>query len=247
MRKLSLFTLSVLVLGTGLALAQGTDLPSGIPAEYQGVVAVLIGLLSAVLVQPLTSIAKKLGRTTGPTTVAVSAVLSLLVALGFALAQAAATRGGLNLGGALLVALVAFVKANGDYITRVFSNAKGNALAPAGLPDPVPVVVGEVVTPPEVRGAPPASGLEVIPGLDTTPGAARGLLGGGTLALTLDALLESLLSQAGLQPTPARLLRIGGRLAVVAPDLLDGDAHLSADSRNRVLGVILELKQGGLL
>lgn len=139
-------TLFFLALLSGTALAQAADLPSGIPAEYQHVVTVLVGLLAAVLVQPLTALGKKLGRTQGVTTVAVSGVLSLLVALGFTLAQALATHHEQNLWGTLLIALVAFLKANGDYLTRVFANAKGAQIA---------APVSETVPAPE-------SGLESI-------------------------------------------------------------------------------------
>lgn len=224
----------------GQAFAQDAALP-GVPAEYAPVLTLVIGLLSSLLVQPLTSIAKKLGRTSGPTTVAISAAISLVLAVGFALWQAAATREGVPLGMALLLAAVAFLKANGDYITRVFSSAKGAAAAP------IPQIVTGDVTPPAGVLSPP-SGVEDIPGLDTPATPGLGLLSRLPLPTPdLSSLLAQVLIGAGLPATSEQLVRVTARLAVVAPDLLDGDLHLSAANRSKILSVILELKAGGKL
>ena len=230
----------MVLLGLGQAFAQDAALP-GVPAEYAPILTLVIGLLSSLLVQPLTSIAKKLGRTSGPTTVAISAAISLVLAVGFALWQAATTRGEVSLGMALLLAAVAFLKANGDYITRVFSSAKGAAAAPA-----TQLVVGDL-TPPAGTVTPP-SGVEGIPGLDTPATPGLGLLSGLPLPTPdLSSLLAQVLIGAGLPATTEQLVRVAARLAVVAPDLLDGDLHLSAGNRNRILSVVMELKAKGSL
>lgn len=129
-----LFSLLALVL-LGSAFAQ-TDLPTGIPAEYQATVILLVGLIAGWLVQPLTAIWKKLGRTQGPTTVFISGVLSLVVALGFNFAQAVADGRGQNLWHVLFIALIAFLKANGDYLSRVFGTAKGTEVGTTTGPTP---------------------------------------------------------------------------------------------------------------
>ena len=212
--------------------------------------------LSAVLVGPLTAIAKKLGRTSGPTTVAISAAMSLLVALGFSLWQAAATQSGVPWGQALLLALIAFIKSNGDYISRVFATAKGqgttevtvNLPVPEPAPLGPPAVIGGEITPPADLKFPPSSGLESIPGLDAP--APLGLLGGlpgGVVEQGIEVIISQLLTEAGMQATPQQLVRVAARLAVVAPDLMDGSAYLSAENRNRILEVVLDLKAGGAL
>lgn len=114
----------------------------GVPADYAAFIYTLIGLLSAWLVSPVTAIIKKLGGTSGATTVTVSAALSLLVSLGFALSAAAAQGGAINWLGVLLGALVAFLRANGEYLTR--SQAAQKAALPA------PATVGEILPPAEV-------------------------------------------------------------------------------------------------
>lgn len=116
----------------------------GLPAEYTPVITTLIGYVAGWLVGPLTAIWKKLGRTNGVTTVGVSAVLSLLVSLGFTIATTLAG-GPLNIGHALVIALIAFVRANGAYLMQVQSNAKANKEAP-------PVVTQSVV----IKEGPPA-------------------------------------------------------------------------------------------
>lgn len=113
-----------------------------IPAEYAALIGTLIGLISAPLVTPLTALYKRFGRTSGPTTVTVSAVLSLLVSLAFAFAAAAAQGEGVNWVGVAVGAVVAFLKSNGDYLTRVQAARKAAPIAPA--------TVGEIMPPPEV-------------------------------------------------------------------------------------------------
>ncbi|WP_414656767.1 hypothetical protein ACINK0_11395 [Deinococcus sp. VB343] len=251
MRKWMFLTLA---LTFASASAQG-DLP-GLPADWQPVVTLAIGLLSGVLVGPLTAIAKKLGRTEGPNTVAVSAVMSLLVTLGFSLWQATASQTNMPWGQALLLALIAFVKSNGDYISRVFSTAKGqgtpevtvNMPTPEQPPTPAPIVIGDVMPPADIKTPPPgapASDIEPIPGLDTAPLGLLSSLPPQVVEQGIEVVISQMLAQAGLQATPQQLVRVAARLAVVTPDLMDGNAYLSAENRNRILGVILDLKAGG--
>ena len=157
-----LFTLALFAaLAWGVASAQAVELPTGIPAEYQAVATALIGLLSAVLVGPLTSIAKKLGGTTGPTTVVVSGVLSLIVAFAFTAAQAAAGAGEAGLWSTLAVALIAFLKSNGDYLSRMFSTRKAVEEAAPEVP---------AATLPLNKDAPYSGGLEPMPLMDWEAG-----------------------------------------------------------------------------
>lgn len=240
MRNL-LFLLALMLFG--VAFAQ--DLP-GVPAEYTPLLTVAIALVSAVLVQPLTSIAKKLGGTSGPTTVVISAVLSVVVAVGFALWQAAVTRSGAPLGAALFAALLAFLKANGDYLTRVFSALKSSTLTPAAT-----VVMGDVTPPGSgLEGLPLSAGAanSVMPPVAPANPAGLGLMNLAPLGGTdLSGVVASVLQSAGLPATTGQIVAVSLRLAKVAPDLLDGSAYLSAESRNTILGVIMDLKQGGQL
>jgi len=114
----------------------------GVPAEYAALIYTLIGLIAAPLVTPLTALYKRFGRTSGPTTVAVSAFLSFVVSLCFALGTAAAQGGPVNWLGVLIGAVIAFVKSNGDYISR--SQAAQKAATPP------PAIVGEILPPAEV-------------------------------------------------------------------------------------------------
>lgn len=252
-----LVPLLALLLAT--AHAQEAAVP-GLPAEWQPLATVAIALASSLLVGPLTAIAKKLGRTSGPTTVAISAVLSLAVALVFTGWQAAASNTALPWGTAVVMAVLGFLKANGDYISRVF--AVGKALDSAPVPPPQPAApaylppavafddtalgVGSELQPPAELKGPPPSGLEPLPGARSLLGA--GLVGASVAEMGLSALISEVLQSAGLDVTPERLVRVAARLAVqVAPELLDGDPHLSAQARNAVLGVVLDMKQGGAL
>lgn len=247
----------ILMLALLFSVASAQDALPGVPADWQPVLTLAIGLLSAMLVGPLTAIAKKLGCTTGPTTVAVSAGMSLLVTFGFSLWQAAATQTDMPWSQALMLALIAFLKSNGDYIRQVFATAKGQGTpeVTVNLPQPEPqpalptiVVSGEVTPPADVKG-PPQSGLEPIPGLDaqTAPLGLLGNLPPQVVEQGIEVVIAQLLAQAGLQATPQQLVRVAARLAVLAPDLMDGSAYLSTDSRDRILGVIIDLKAGGAL
>lgn len=121
-RLLPLFAL----LFFGLAFAQVTDIGSELETRYglpAGLFSTVIGLLSAWLIIPLTALAKKLGRTTGPTTVTVSAFFSaLLVGVGGWVLGLYGT-GTASYGAACWAALLAFLKANGDYLTKVQAQA----------------------------------------------------------------------------------------------------------------------------
>ncbi|UQN05427.1 hypothetical protein [Deinococcus sp. QL22] len=239
MNRITRFLLAFAVSLLGVAIAQSFDLPAGIPPEYTTLVTLGIGVVTGWLVYPLTAIAKKLGRTEGPTTVAISAGLSLAVALGLTLIQADASRGDAPLWPALFSAFLGWLQANGTYIARAQAISKGNALAPQSAPQ----ATGEVHLP-QVRQP---SGVEALPNSETPPPGAQGLLGGGLLAVGLDRVLGQILTGLGLQGTPAQLARIGARLVLIAPDLLDGDTHLSAQNRNIILGVVMDLKLEGKL
>ena len=88
---------------------------------------------------------------------------------------------------------------------------------------------GSVAAPVTVTVPQPLTGL---------PAVATGLL---------SDLIADVLRKARLLATPEQVMRVAVALAPVAPDLLDGDVHLSAANRNRVLGVVLDLKAGGHL
>jgi hypothetical protein len=113
----------------GLALAQSAPALPATLAPYTSGITLAIGLLSALLVHPLTAIFKRLGRTQGPTTVLISGVLSLLISGGFTLWQAAQTHTGAGLLPALMSAVTAFILANGAYLAQVSSSLKGAAQA----------------------------------------------------------------------------------------------------------------------
>lgn len=241
------------------ASASAQDALPGLPADWQPVVTLAIGLLSGVLVGPITAIAKKLGRTEGPTTVAISAAISLVLTFGFSLWQAAVTQTNLPLGQTLLLATIAFLKSNGDYISRVFSTAKGQGTPEVTVnlptpeqqpPTPAPIVIGDVMPPADIKTPPPgvpASGLEPIPGLDTAPLGLLSSLPPQVVEQGIEVVISQMLAQAGMQATPQQLVRVAARLAVVTPDLMDGNTHLSAENRGRILDVILDLKAGGAL
>ena len=107
------------------------------------------------------------------------------------------------------------------------------------LPDPVqPDVIGELVPPESLKTVPP-SGLEPI----ASPG--LGLLSLPAVPQTIEMLVNMLLQGAGLQGTPLQMFKVGAKLALVAPDLLDGDLHLSSDNLARINNVILDLKKAG--
>ena len=89
----------------------------GVPIEAQSY---LIGALSALLVRPLTAVAKQLGRTSGPTTVVISGVISALVNAGFGLYfKVYATPAE-----AIIASFAGFVLAAGLYHADVHAKAK---------------------------------------------------------------------------------------------------------------------------
>lgn len=110
---------------------EGIVIP-GLPAEAASVVVLVIGYLSALLVAPLTAIWKRLGNTQGVSTVMVSAFLSLMVAIGWAIISAFSSGSVtiVGIGQALVVAIIAFLRANGSYLMTVQANAKANNAAP---------------------------------------------------------------------------------------------------------------------
>ncbi len=114
----------------------------GIPAEYAAVVFTLIGVLSSWLVQPVTALLKRLGKTSGVTTVAISAALSFVTALLFAVLTASGSD--VNWLGVLVTTVIAFVKANGDYISKQQAANR----TPSALPErPEAATVGEIQPP----------------------------------------------------------------------------------------------------
>lgn len=113
-----------------------------------------------------------------------------------------------------------------------------------------PAVIGEIQPPADLK-APPPSGIEPIPGAPlgllnvASFGGAGGLVAGFLGPQSIDMLVEVLLKAAGLQGTPLQMFRVGAKLAVVAPDLLDGDPHLSSENLARINNAILDLKKAG--
>lgn len=100
-----------------------TPIP-GIPTEYQAVVPVAIGVLASYLVAPLTALYKKLGKSEGITTVTISAALSALIAGVAGYATGLYGTGSHAVFAAIGASLTAFLKANGDYQSRVNANKK---------------------------------------------------------------------------------------------------------------------------
>ncbi|UQN06262.1 hypothetical protein [Deinococcus sp. QL22] len=249
-----LFLFVVTLLPT--AFAQSLGLPAGIPAEYTAIVTVIITALTGWLVTPLTAVAKKLGRTEGPTTVLISAVLSIVIALGLTIIQAALSSGTDPLWPAVISALVGWVKANGDYLMRVQANTKANVLATEsarGQSDEAAASGGveqEALRP---------SGVEAIPTpfLNGLPEGAR-LLGGNLGSAAMGAmtglisspLLEvaiGLLTSAFPSGVPKGLAeRFLTEAVRLAPELLDGDGYVSNAGRQRLNGVLLDIKAGRL-
>ena len=109
---------------------------TGVPPEWEALVTLLVAWAAAWLVQPLTAIAKKLGCTQGPTTVAVSAALSLLVATGFSVAAAQASGQPATLAQVVVSAGLAFLRANGAYLSNVQAGRKGAGEAPGAVQQP---------------------------------------------------------------------------------------------------------------
>jgi hypothetical protein len=112
---------------------------------------------------------------------------------------------------------------------------------PVGIQSaPEPPIASELLPPDGVIGTPPDGARS------SQTAAPLGVL--GMTGNRLDDLVGWALQQAGLTaPGPAAYLRVGAKLAMVAPDLLDGDPHLSAENRDRVLAVVMDLKRlGGL-
>jgi len=229
--------LSLMVLaGLGVAFAQ--DAVVGIPQEYSVMVFGMIAVVSGLLVEPLTALAKRAGNTQGVTTGTVSAVLSLVVAFGFTLAQSLNTDTPVNVWAALGVAFWAFVQANGSYISKMLAAKRGTEKAGQD-------VSGDNVLPLD-KGTPldaPASGLETLP--LTSWGEAVPFMGAPLVEMGLGALVEQLLRQSRLPASVDDVARVVARLALGAPDLLDGSAYLSSDNRGRIPGVLLGLKRGG--
>ncbi|UQN10347.1 hypothetical protein [Deinococcus sp. QL22] len=240
------------------AFAQSLGLPAGIPAEYTAIVTVIITALTGWLVTPLTAVAKKLGRTEGPTTVLISAVLSIVIALGLTIIQAALSSGTDPLWPAVISALVGWVKANGDYLMRVQANTKANVLATESAREQS----GETKTSEGVQQEPlRPSGVEAIstpsPYLNGVPEGARllgGNLGGAALGvmtgLISSPLLEvaiGLLTSAFPSGVPKGLAeRFLTEAVRLAPELLDGDGYVSNAGRQRLNGVLLDIKAGRL-
>lgn len=129
---------------------EGLVLP-GVPAELQVIVTTVIGLLAAWITEALTAIWKKQGKTSGATTVGVSLVLSVAVSLGFSVTSAL-NGGEINIGQAIMVALIAFIRSNGAYLLRKQANASANKEADAAAKkQPQPVVVTDPYVAPTRR------------------------------------------------------------------------------------------------
>ncbi|CAM3837321.1 hypothetical protein [Deinococcus frigens] len=113
-----------------------------------------------------------------------------------------------------------------------------------------PAVISEVQPPTDLK-SPPPSGIEPIPGpgLGLLNVASFTEVGSAVASLlgpqSIDVLVEMLLKAAGLQGTPLQMFRVGAKLAMVAPDLLDGNIHLSSENLATLNNVILDLKAAG--
>lgn len=116
--KYALPVLALALLGSAAAQVVG------IPDSDLALVNMVIALLAGMLVKPLTAIVKKLGNTHGVTTVSISIGLSLVAAFGYAYLQAQGAGENLSVWQTLFIALIAFLKANGDYISSVFAAKK---------------------------------------------------------------------------------------------------------------------------
>lgn len=108
----------------------------GVTPEINAVLTVVVGYLSALLVGPLTALSKKWFNTEGVTTVSVSALLSGLIGVGITIYQA--TQGNVGWGG-VIVALLAFIKSNGDYLIKRQAT-KGAVEKAVTNPQPLPTV-----------------------------------------------------------------------------------------------------------
>ncbi|WP_407543762.1 hypothetical protein Q0M94_28580 (plasmid) [Deinococcus radiomollis] len=169
MKLIRFLFLPVFLLGLALAQAAAPSLPDVLAPYSQGIT-LAIGLLSALLVHPLTAIFKRLGRTQGPTTVLISGVLSLLISGGFTIWHATAAHVGAGLLPALLSALTAFIAANGAYIAQVQSSLKGAAQA---LPSVNVIAAPQVLHPIDTPGTEPLhdlSGKVIGAVMPLTPG-----------------------------------------------------------------------------
>ena len=140
---------------------EGIIIP-GVPAEYAAIATTLIGIVSSLLVGPATAIAKKLWGTEGVSTVAISAALSFIVGMMWA-AIGAASGGTFNIIQALTITAIAFVKANGDYISRAQANVKANKAAPPIAAQPAPAPQSPVTPPPGIEAGKPLPAEYVEP------------------------------------------------------------------------------------
>lgn len=245
MNKIVNFLLG-LTLVSLFSFAFAQDAVQGIPEQYQAMVYGMISVIAGLLVEPLTAILKRAGGTQGATTVGISAALSLLVAFGFTLAQALTTNQNLNFWGTLAVAFWAFLQSNGSYISKMMAAKRGTEKAGQDISI---AAAQEKASQPDQTFMPLPSGLEEVP-LDGT----QGLLGLPldmaapiNLNNSLSDIIKGALGVAGITVTDDRVLKVALRVLKVAPDLLDGNPHLSAETRLLVLNAIIDLKQGQLL
>lgn len=245
--------LPLLVLLTGTAVAALPGLPSTDPSKLGADVFALSGALIFV-VQLIKAQADRAGRPLQAwVTLLLTFVLAEAASAGLFYARFGATFGELPPPwGWLMYGALAFAIAAGarDFVVALIERSKGAAGVPVTQASGGTTVVA--VTPPGAQPGdilPPAGLVQPSSGLEDLPDASapRGVLGNGLLTLGLDALVSELLARMGIEATPARLLKIGARLALVVPDLTDGSTYLSADSRNRVTSVLMDLKaEGGL-
>ncbi|CAM3265301.1 hypothetical protein DESA109040_05805 [Deinococcus saxicola] len=263
-RAYALWVLALVLLAGGFAFAQSVDLfPTIDPTGWGRSFYAFGGFLLLAIAAIKRAVDDKVKGQSGPGGLAKIAgnpwtwrTLAIVLGVGGAFGLAAAKYGAeLLLFGlvspwsTLAFGLAASVVAMGGYdILKKFFSLIGS---PA-LPDPAqqPAVIGELQPPADLK-SPPPSGIEPIPGgglgLFSVPsfsgagGAVAGLLG----PQGVDVLVETLLRAAGLQGTPLQMFRVGAKLAVVAPDLLDGDVHLSSENLARINNAVLDLKAAG--
>lgn len=239
--------LALIVLLSGAALAQDalTGLPSLDPSKLGADVFSLGGVVLLV-VQFLKRQVERTRPDVRPWVWwAVSVTLAEAGAAGLFYARFGATFGDLpSPWGWLLFGLLAGLVASGfkDLVMGILKTPRPSTApdvnvkveAPAALPTPAPL---------NVTIKRPASGLEPIPGLDA-PAVPRGFLDDLQIPDALMGVILMALKGAGVPDTVANAGVIVARLLPVAPDLLDGSAHLSSENRNRILNEAMTLKSG---
>ncbi len=250
MKKLPLFPLG-LTLFSLCSFAFAQDAVQGIPEQYQTMIYGMISVVAGLLVEPLTAIFKRAGGTQGATTVGISAALSLLVAFGFTLAQALTTNQNLNFWGTLAVAFWAFLQSNGSYISKMLAAKRGSEKAGQDISiQAAQEKAGQPETPfqlPSGLEEVPLDGVQHFEGIMPAPQPEMSFAQGMLSDETLTGVIKAALGVAGIEVTDDRVLKVALRVLKFSPDVLDGDLHLSAETRGLILNAVLDLKAGKVL